>query len=312
MFDAIRAAITRHLKLGETLTELEQLRNKYAKLKSQIDGLYVPIGHFFSPLPSLEEIKSDEARIFRRSQKELPAIDMHEEEQLALLKDLAGYYGQMPFQANKTPGLRYYFENDAYTYGDGITLFGMIRHFQPKKIIEVGSGHSSCLILDTNDLFFNGEISTAFIEPYPEKLRSLITDDDTNTITVLEKRLQDVELSTFEQLEAGDFLFIDSTHVSKTNSDVNYLFFEILPRLSKGVYIHIHDVFWPFEYPKWWVYEGRGWNEAYILRAFLQSNQDIRVVLMNTFLREFHQEEYEKLMPLCLERMGGSIWLQKQ
>ena len=123
----------------------------------------------------------------------------------------------------------------------------MIRHIEPNRIIEVGSGFSSCLILDTNDLHFDGRIATTFIEPYPELLKSLVAEGDESASTLLPVRLQDVDLSVFEELNRGDILFIDSTHVSKIDSDVNYLFFEILPRLSSGVYIHFHDIFYPFE-----------------------------------------------------------------
>ncbi|MDZ7784588.1 MAG: class I SAM-dependent methyltransferase [Halioglobus sp.] len=162
---------------------------------------------------------------------------------------------EMPFQDAPAPGLRYHFENEAYTYGDGILTYCMIRHLAPSKVIEVGSGFSSCLILDTNELFFNGAIETTFIEPYPQLLNSLITKEDAGSIKLIPERLQDVDTSVFDALHAGDILFIDSTHVSKIDSDVNYLFFEILPRLEKGVTIHFHDIFYPFEYPRWWVYE---------------------------------------------------------
>src|SRR5690606_1842332 len=190
---------------------------------------------------------------------------------------------EMPFKAEKSEGLRYYFENSAYAYSDAIHLYCMLRHLKPRKLIEVGSGHSSCVTLDTNELFLGGSVETTFIEPYPELFMSLIKESDRAKINIVPTRLQDVDLSLFETLQANDILFIDSTHVSKINSDVNYIFFEILPRLASGVYIHFHDIFFPFEYPKAWVYEGRAWNEAYILRAFLQYNNAFSVVLMNTF-----------------------------
>ena len=131
----------------------------------------------------------------------------------------------------------------------------------------MGSGYSSCVILDTNELFFNNNISCIFIEPYPQLQESLLKENDKDKIEIIPKRLQDVEVSKFSSLSSGDILFVDSTHVSKVDSDVNYIFFEILPSLTNGVYIHFHDIFYPFEYPKEWIYEGRAWNENYILRA---------------------------------------------
>lgn len=312
MIKSFLNAITKARNYDDVVSEREKIQEKYDELKSQLDKLYVPPGHFFSPIPHLDEVRKDEPIIFGAASETLPGIDLNVAEQLTLFKALARFYADMPFEAEKGSGLRYHFVNDAYTYGDGIVLYGMIRHLEPKKIIEVGSGFSSCLILDTNDLFFNGQISTTFIEPYPQLLKSLLQEKDKDATNLISKRLQDVSLNVFESLEENDILFIDSTHVSKINSDVNYLVFEILPRLSKGVYIHIHDVFYPFEYPKWWVYEGRGWNEAYLLRAFLEYNENFKIVLMNTYLRLFYKDVVQENMPLCLERMGGSIWIRKE
>ncbi len=218
----------------------------------------------------------------------------------------------MPFKDEKTNGLRYYFENPSYSHSDGILLYCMLRSIKPKRVIEVGSGFSSCATLDTNELFFGNSIETTFIEPYPDLLNSLIKDEDRSRIKVIPSRLQDVELSLFDALQPGDILFIDSTHVSKINSDVNRIFFEILPRLAPGVYIHFHDIFFPFEYPKDWIYKGVAWNEAYLLRAFLQYNSSFRIILMNTFMEHFHEQHFETYMPLCLQNRGGSIWLHKE
>jgi hypothetical protein len=104
---------------------------------------------------------------------------------------------------------------------------------------------------------------------------------------------------------------MDSTNVSNVGSDVNRIFFEILPELSSGVYVHFHDIFSPFEYPKSWIYEGRFWTEIYLLRTFLQYNSAFRVVYMNTFMQTFHRSFFEQKMPLCLKNTGGSIWLRK-
>ncbi len=207
--------------------------------------------------------------------------------------------------------MRYFFDNPAYSYSDAIVLYSMIRHLNPKMIIEVGSGYSSCVTLDTNELFFNSSIICKFIEPYPDLLLSLVKDQDKERITIFPSRLQDIELKEFEDLGRNDILFIDSTHVSKVNSDVNRLLFEILPRLAPGVHIHFHDIFYPFEYPMRWVYEGRAWNEQYLLRAFLEYNRAYRIVFMNSFLERFNKDAFKKYMPLCLKNTGGSIWIEK-
>jgi hypothetical protein len=271
----------------------------------------VPPGHFYSPIPNLDEVRENESTIFGETPEAIPGIDLAEVSQLQLLDEFKTYYAELPFTANKIPDRRYFFENSSYSYSDAITLYCMIRHAQPKRIVEIGSGNSSCATLDTNELFFSGGIKTTFIEPFPELLLSLIKPADKETIQLLPKKLQDVDAGVFQSLEANDILFVDSTHVSRINSDVNRILFEILPALKSGVYVHFHDIFYPFEYPKEWVYEGRAWNEAYALRAFLQFNSAFRIVFFNTYLEHFHRPFFEEHLPLCLKNTGGSLWIQK-
>lgn len=290
--------------------ERDNLHLELAVLRKTVG--FVPPGHFYSPIPSLDEVQRDEAKIFQSFPSNIMGLELHEEEQLKLLNEFVVYYKEMPFQPEKHEGLRYYYENGAYSYSDAILLHCMIRHLRPRRIIEVGSGYSSCMMLDTNELFFGGSIANTFIEPYPELFMSLIKDTDKSNIKIIPSRLQDVDLGEFEMLQANDILFIDSTHVSKINSDVNRIFFDILPRLSPGVYVHFHDIFFPFEYPKDWVYEGIAWNEAYLLRAFLQYNNKFRIVLMNTFMEHFHESFFQQKMPMCLKNTGGSIWIRKE
>jgi hypothetical protein len=217
----------------------------------------------------------------------------------------------MPFGDNKRNQLRYFFINPAYSYSDAIILYSVLRHTQPKRVIEVGSGYSSCVTLDVNELFFDNKIECTFIEPYPELLLNLIKEQDKQFIKIIPEKLQDVDPAIFASLEENDVLFIDSTHVSKVNSDVNYAIFNILPSLKRGVYIHFHDIFYPFEYPRQWIYEGRAWNETYLLHAFLQYNSAFEIFFFNTFLEHYKEELFAKDMPLCLQNRGGSIWLRK-
>lgn len=275
---------------------------------------WVPPGHFYSPIPSLEEVKRDEDRIFVRDVEKMPLdIDFNIDLQMNFLEKFEANYSKLPlYGPDKKSDLRYYFENSAFSYFDAISLYNMIMIAKPKRIIEVGSGYSSCVTLDVNELFFDNKIKCTFIEPYPKLLVSLLKEEDLSNIELIGERLQTVSLDKFTVLEAGDILFIDSTHVSKTGSDVNYVIFDILPRLKSGVYIHFHDVFYPFEYPQEWVYEGRAWNEDYMLRAFLQNNSNFEIVFFNHFMSMFCKNEITKKMPLCLKNPGGSLWLRKK
>jgi predicted O-methyltransferase YrrM len=187
----------------------------------------------------------------------------------------------------------------------------MIRELKPRRILEIGSGHTSALILDTNERYFDGGIECTFVEPHPELLLSLLRSSADHEPRLIPRKLQDVNLTLFDTLEAGDILFVDSSHVLKAGSDCQLLFSDILPRLNPGTLIHFHDVFDRFEYPPEWLREGRGWNEQYALRAFLQFNGEFRIKLFTAYLIARHREWFEKHMPNCLRNTGGQIWIER-
>jgi len=270
---------------------------------------FVPPGHFYSALPSTQE-REDFISAGSLEFDEIPGLKLNADKQFALLKKFKTYHSECPFAEPQDGPLRYYLSNPSYAYTDGLTLYSMIRQFKPRRIIEIGSGYSSCAMLDTNDLFFNSNIKITFIEPYPELLQSMLKPDDDREI-IIPKRVQDVDNRIFADLGENDILFIDSTHVSKLKSDVNEILFEILPELKKGVLIHFHDIFWPFEYPKEWIGEGRAWNEAYALRAFLEFNDSFEIIFFSDYLHKFQHRWFQENMPLCLKNKGGNIWIRK-
>jgi len=289
------------------------------ELRAVVQKLWEPPGHFYSPIPSTTEVRQRESAIFDATSPVVSGVDMNEAGQLQLFSALCAFYHEQPFPITRQNGLRYFFENGAFSYFDAIIFYSMLRHLKPRRVIEIGCGYSSSLLLDTNERFLGNSVSCTFIEPYPELLKSLLKDGDSARITLIPTNLQDVDLAVFDQLEPNDILFVDSSHVSKTGSDVNHELFEVLPRLRSGVYIHFHDIFHPFEYPKAWVYQGRAWNEAYLLRAFLQHNDTYAIQLSNSFLEQFHRDVIAAEMPLCLryaeESMiptsAQSLWLKK-
>lgn len=297
--------------------ELVDMRRRAEPLQAELEHFrsahrFVPPGHFYSPLPAAEDIERDAARLFPEMlPRTLPGIDLREAEQMRLLEDCRTFYAEMPFTPERQARLRYRFDNDAFSYADAIFLYFMLRHLRPKRVIEVGSGHSSCVMLDTDEFFLGGATEFVFIEPYPDLLYSLLKPGDTERITIHPKRLQDVPLSVFEALGEGDILFIDSTHVAKLGSDVCFLFAEILPALRPGVVVHVHDIFYPFEYPRYWFEEGRAWNEAYLLRAFLQTNSAFQIELWNHFISVFHRDFLAEAMPLCLRNPGAGLWMRR-
>ncbi|MCW3074054.1 MAG: hypothetical protein JWP69_1123 [Flaviaesturariibacter sp.] len=298
--------------LNQTITVLKD--EKYALLveREKIDesSKFATPGHYYSPIPSIPEIKIAEEKIWGDFPRTLPAIDLNTEKQLKMVESLSAFYNEIPFGEEKKEGLRYYANNIFYPWTDGAILYSFLRHLQPNRVIEVGSGFSSAIMMDTNDLFFNNSINLEFVEPYPDRLNSLMTESDSTKCKIHQQFIQDIPVDLFAELGANDILFIDSSHVSKVHSDVNKIFFEILPALKKGVYIHFHDLFYPFEYHKEWIYKGVVWNEAYLLRAFMQYNDSFEIVFWNTYLYNFHKESFRN-MPKCMEGPGGNIWLKK-
>ena len=269
---------------------------------------FFPPGHYYSAIPSLED---REAFLAQQSPKQdIRGLSLNAESQFDLLKQFRDYYDESPFPDTKSDDLRYYYINPSYSYTDALTLYSMLRKFKPRRIIEIGSGYSSCVMLDTAERFLDDKVNFTFIEPYPELLHSLIKEQDKKH-TILSVKLQDVDRDIFKSLGTNDILFVDSTHVSKLGSDVNRIIFEILPILQQGVLIHFHDIFWPFEYPSDWIKKGFAWNEAYILRAFLEFNDSFEILFFASFLHNHHHDWFEENMPLWLKNSGGNIWLRK-
>ncbi len=292
------------------LRNSEEYKNLVAE-NNQLNSMQgYPPGHFYSPVVNAKEIQHRDTEIWGDSTTTLHGIDLNMEEQLALARAFSAYYPELPYLPEKKLKTRYYFENDYYTHNDGIVLYSMIRHLKPKKIIEIGSGFSSAIMLDTNEHCLNGSVQLCFIDPYPERLYGLLNEQDKQHCKVIATDVQAVPLEFYIELDAGDILFIDSSHVVKTGSDLHHILFNILPLLKPGVFIHFHDIFFPFEYPKAWVMAGRNWNENYVLRAFLTNNEKFRIRLFSDYLYKKHTDIYWDL-PLAYNVQGTSLWIEK-
>ena len=194
-------------------------------------------------------------------------------------KVVAAYYREQPFPPEPAPRRRFHLNNPGYGAFDAIMLYGMLREARPRRIIEIGSGFSSAAMLDLNELVLGGAVEFTFIDPEMKRLRELLREGDAVRAILIEQRIQDVPLKAFAALGENDVLFIDSSHVSKIGSDVNRIFFDILPSLAPGVLIHFHDITGTLEYPRDWFDQGRAWNEQYLLRSFLMYNPAFRVEL---------------------------------
>ncbi len=284
------------------------IRDLHRQVERQ--GLF-PAGHYYSPIPDKDEILS---YIKSRQPLEviLHGIKLNEEDQFKLLNEYANFYKDLPFPEKQNPQCRYYYDNEWYSYSDAIFLYSFLRKHEPKRIIEIGSGFSSAVMLDTVDRFFSHRPQITFIEPYPDRLKSLLRNDDEDHITIIEKKIQEVPSELFSVLESGDLLFIDSSHVVKCNSDLHLLMFDILPILPSGIFVHFHDLFYPFDYPSDWLEEGRYWNEGYFLRAFLSYNCEWDIYFFNNYVASSFDKFIKDMLPLCLKNSGGSLYIRRK
>jgi hypothetical protein len=271
----------------------------------------VPPGHFYSPLPALDDISRRSDALFVADAVTGDDLDLNEAAQLELLDQMAKLVPEFSWSEGSAPDHRFRLGNTSFEVGDAFALYALMRISRPRRVIEVGSGHSSALMLDVNERFLERRCRFVFIEPYPDRLLSVLRPGDHEVHELIRAPVQSVPLDCFRELGRDDILFIDSSHVCKVGSDVNYLVFEVLPALADGVLVHIHDIGWPFEYPREWVLKGRCWNEAYLIRAFLQYNEAFEIVLFNAFVAIRHPETVAARLPLSLANPGGSLWLRR-
>ena len=269
-----------------------------------------PAGHFYSPLLDLQSLRPGESAPPCDGEEMWEHLDLRGPAQRAYYLDLLGRFPAPPFPFRQTAGHRYFVENGFFVPSDAFTLSGIIRREQPRRVVEVGSGFSSAVMLDTLD-HAGQSADLTFIEPFPDRLNALLTAADRARSTVLVQPVQSVPLAVFDRLEERDILFIDSSHVAKIGSDVAFLLLRVLPRLKRGVLIHFHDIFYPYSYPAGWVREGRAWNESLFLRAFLLGHPAFEIVAFNSFAGRAFPEIFRAGFPPFLDNTGGSIWLRK-
>ena len=269
-------------------------------------GFHVTPTRFNQPIPDTQSLPES---IWRRP-SELVGIDMNESAQLNLLRSFSKFrdeYQQFPIGKTGEHN-QFYLGNRLFDRTDALVAYCMIRHFQPRLIIEVGSGFSSLVLGQAAEK--NKNSGLICIEPFP---REFLRGGFPGLQSLIEKKVQDIDLEVFSQLDPGDILFIDSSHTVKIGGDVNYLFLEVLPRLKPGVIVHVHDIFLPFEYRRDWVLdEFRFWTEQYLLQSFLTFNSEFEVLMANYYLNHYHQDQLKATFPDLSSWVGGSFWIRRK
>jgi len=303
----------REVVIQALVRERDELKEHCIRIEGLLENTGFPPGHFYSPIVDVKDAQVVREVRERFSGPSPAGVDIDVPRMRETLRLLTSHHGQFPFSRHPQEPWRFHWDNPYFNAHDASVLFSMLLAFRPKRFIEVGCGHSSCLLLDTNEMFLDGAMSLTLIDPFLDDLSALFGPKGTPGARLYPQKLQDVPLDIFRELEANDILFIDSSHVSKTGSDVNHYLFRILPSLKPGVLIHVHDIPWPFEYSESWVIEDkRSWNEAYAVHAFLQYNASFEILYWNDFVARQMPEDLGSLMPVGAENGGASLWLRRK
>jgi predicted O-methyltransferase YrrM len=277
-------------------------------------AMMVEPGHYYSPVPDDRELRREPrfSQLWPAQPRETVGINWRAERQLAICRDVFAKQERMQFADEETLDPSTYFaKNGQYPALDAWILEGMLRALQPKRMIEVGSGYSSLVTAAVNRTYFDYDLDFTCIEPNP---RQFLTDGVAGIEAVVPYKVQDVPLELFAKLGDGDVLFIDTSHVVKTGGDVPWIYNEILPRLAPGVHVHIHDIFLPQEYLQKWVFDGRAWNEQYLVQSFLAFNDVFEVVFGTYWMLTFHPDQLAVAFPDMSrygQRGGCSFWMRR-
>jgi predicted O-methyltransferase YrrM len=292
-----------------------ELLKRFVESKEYHEGRRVqctfPPGHYHSPIVDPAIVSDYYQMSSTQTFEGLHGVAVLPQEMRRFWLTNLKFIQTTPFTEERVARNRFHYEGSPFPYGDAITLRAMIQYYQPRRFIEIGSGFSTACLLDSADDVGLPELKITCIEPNTTRLRELLRPDDYKRIRLLETDVQSVPLDTFRDLQAGDILFVDSTHVLKTGSDVHYELFHILPTLQPGVIVHFHDCQYPFEYPAVWIFDANYcWNEVYALRAFLMYNYKFEVLFWGGALAAVYNKELQTECPTFLRNPGGSIWLR--
>lgn len=279
-------------------------------------GVHVVPNHFYSPIPDTRAL-GERAPLWSR-ESPLEGVDLNEPGQLEMLDRFGDFQSEYDFPLERTGDpAEYFIRNGGFGFVSATVLHGMIRHFKPRRIIEVGSGSSTlvsarALRMNRNE---GSDGALTAIEPYPAPVLERGFDGLTRLVR---EKVEDVGVERFDELDDGDILFIDSSHVIRTGGDVNHLYLDVLPRLRRGVVVHIHDIFFPMDYPRDWVIENRRfWTEQYGLQMFLAFNSAFRVLWCGSFMYLRHRDALARAFPppaglgTGRDYFSSSFWMQR-
>ena len=278
-----------------------------ARLQEQ--GLNVTPSNFYSSTPSISEITSS----YEYGESEPPYLNCGIFDQEKLRGELAEL---LPYAADFTPDetgndktcTSYFWKNSQFSFSDAMSYYAYVRRIRPKTVVEIGSGFSSLIAMEA--LRKNGVGTLRCIEPFP---RPFITSlGKAGALELQALRAQDVTAESLNaMLEDGDILFIDSTHTVKTGSDCLHIYLRLLPKITKKIFVHVHDIFLPFGLPqKWLIDQQIYWTEQYLLLALLIDNPRANLLFGSAYHKHFNDDLLTEFMHGRCGSGGGSFWFE--
>lgn len=264
--------------------------------------------HYYQPIIKENMLPKN----YQQIEYPLIGIDLVVQSQLALLHKFHYNSELEAISLNETQDYQPYYRNRYFGIGDGEILYSIVRHYKPNRIIEIGSGYSTRFILraaEKNKSESGASTEIICVEPFENKWLEELG------VTVIRKRVEQIELSFFKKLSENDILFIDSSHVIRTHGDVVFEYLSIIPSLPKGVIVHAHDIFLPKGYPLSEITECKFfWNEQYLLQALLSYPSRYKTLLSLNYLSNHHRSDLEKCCPIFQreteEHGPSSFWFQ--
>jgi len=244
----------------------------------------------------------------------LPGVDWNDAVQVELLAKCR-FSDELTAIPLESPGVgQFGYQNRMYSFGDAEMLYNIIRIHKPRRIFEIGAGHSTLVAMLA--IAANRREDPAYvceqvcIEPYE------VDWLEQSGVTVIRQRIETVELELIDRLESGDILFIDSSHVIRPQGDVLREFQEIIPRVRPGVMVQVHDIFSPRDYPEEWLRDQRRlWNEQYLLESFLAFNPAYEVICAANFLKHHYPDAFKAACPMMArnpEHEPGAFWFRRR
>ncbi|GCA91812.1 class I SAM-dependent methyltransferase [Microcystis aeruginosa] len=303
--------------LNRMQTEQGRKNIKFALARKIFNPLLRNIGytlitdHFYQPIPNRQEIMT-----YSGKERPLSSIEWHLDKQTELVKYLLEKYALEFNNKEIFSAFGYSEESSGLISGDAEFLYAMVREKKPDRVIEIGSGGSTKIIaaaLKINFIENSQKSQLISIEPYPQDFLKDFANvsKDFVEFSLLTQKVESIELSVFESLQTNDILFVDSSHVFKSGSDVEFEFLQVYPRLQTGVLVHIHDIFFPYDYPTDWnLKESRYWNEQYFLETFLQFNKKFKILASLSMVSYYKNSVFlDNINAYNEERLPGSFWM---